>query len=153
MLRLEGAEPLLIGIGNPWRRDDGVGPWVAGQLAALGLPAREHSGEGAGLMDAWDGAPWVMVVDATRSGAPPGTLVRIDAAAADPPRTLFHPSSHLFGLAEAVATARVLGRLPPRLILWGIEGEDFSWGDSLSPPVLATAGELVARLAGEMRQK
>lgn len=137
---------LILGIGNSWRRDDGVGPWVAARLAALGLPARDHSGEGAGLIDAWDGQSRVIVVDATRSGASPGTLIRIDAHAADPPRAFFHASSHLFGLAEAVATARALGRLPPSLILWGIEGADFSWGDALSPPVLAAAEGLVERL-------
>jgi hydrogenase maturation protease len=46
---------LILGIGNRFRADDGVGPAVAGRLRALGIPAGEHSGEGAGLMEAWEG--------------------------------------------------------------------------------------------------
>jgi hydrogenase maturation protease len=34
----EPGAVLVIGYGNELRRDDGVGPWVARELAALGLP-------------------------------------------------------------------------------------------------------------------
>lgn len=140
----------VIGIGNRFRSDDGVGPLVAERLAALGLAAVEHSGEGAGLIDAWDGAERAVLVDATRSGAAPGTLVRLDALAAPLPRGLLRCSSHQFGVAEAVETARALGRLPPALIVYGVEGARFDFGLSLTPAVAAAADALVRRIRAEI---
>ncbi|HYG84882.1 MAG TPA: hydrogenase maturation protease [Azospirillum sp.] len=142
--------PLILGIGNRFRCDDGVGPAIADRLNALGIPAQEHSGEGAGLIDAWSAAKHVVVVDATQSGADPGTIVRLDAAGAPLPRNLFRYSSHLFGLAEAVETARTLGRLPERLVIWGIEGAAFGFGEVLTPTVAGAADEVVRRIAGEL---
>ena len=46
-----------------------------------------------------------MLIDATRSGARPGTLTCFDAIASPLPRPLFHNSTHEFGLAEAVELA------------------------------------------------
>lgn len=144
------APDLILGIGNRFRRDDGVGPAVGDRLAALGIPVREHSGEGAGLIDAWSGKARVVVVDATQSGAAPGTIVRLDAVRAEPPRGLFRYSSHLFGLAEAVETARALGRLPESLVIWGIEGADFGFGDTLTPAVAAAAETVAQRIAADL---
>lgn len=142
---------LVLGIGNRFRSDDGVGPVVADRLRALDIPAEERSGEGADLIDAWQGHDAVIVVDACRSGVAPGTVLRIDATAGPLPTGLFHHSSHLFGLAEAVETARALGRLPPRLTVYGIEGAAFGFGDALSPAVDAAAEEVVRRVATEVR--
>ncbi|HEY0836934.1 MAG TPA: hydrogenase maturation protease [Azospirillum sp.] len=141
--------PLILGIGNRFRRDDGVGPVVADRLAALGLAVREHSGEGAGLIEAWSGVERVVVVDATQSGTAPGTVVRLDAAR-ELPRGLFRYSSHLFGLAEAVETARALGRLPADLVIWGIEGADFGFGEDLTLAVAEAAEDVARRIAAEL---
>ncbi|HRW19863.1 MAG TPA: hypothetical protein P5181_13570 [Dermatophilaceae bacterium] len=62
------------------------------------------------------------------------------------PAALFRYSSHRFGLAEAVETARALGLLPAALTLHGIEGADFSAGIGLTPAVAAAARELADRL-------
>ncbi|MGE5517022.1 MAG: hydrogenase maturation protease [Bacteroidota bacterium] len=131
---------LILGIGHPFRGDDGIGPLVAERIAALSLPhvtALAHHGEGADLMERWAGFDRVVVVDATRSDAPPGTIRRWDAVAEKLPAALFPKSSHLFGLAEAVEMARLLGRLPPALTVIGVEGKDFSAGVGVSPEVAA----------------
>lgn len=144
-------EPLvIIGIGNRWRRDDEVGPWVADRLGERGLPAIEHSGEGAGLIKAWSRARSVIVVDATASGAAAGTLYRLDAVNAELPRHFFRYSSHLFGLAEAITTARTLGRLPEQMIVHGIEGGDFGFGDTFTPAVAEAAAQVVERITAEL---
>ncbi|MEI8395097.1 MAG: hydrogenase maturation protease [Rhodospirillaceae bacterium] len=140
---------LIIGVGNRFRRDDAVGPLVADRLMARGLPAIEHSGEGAGLIEAWSGARRVIVVDATSSGSARGTVRRIDAIAEALPSHFFRYSSHLFGLAEAIATARTLGRLPPALVIYGIEGGDFGFGEELSPEVAAAADSVVEQVVVE----
>lgn len=127
--------PLVIGVGNRWRRDDGIGPWVTDRMADSGIETIEHSGEGAGLIDAWSGRDRVILVDAAQAGAAVGTIHCFDAVTTELPRRFFRYSSHLFGVAEAVETARALGRLPQALIVYGIEGADFGFGDALTPEV------------------
>ncbi len=137
---------LVLGIGHPFRGDDALGPLVAERIAALGLPAvtaLSHHGEGSDLMERWSGYDRVVVVDATRSDAAPGTIRRWDAVAEKLPAALFPKSSHLFGLAEAVEMARLLGRLPSALTVIGVEGKSFAAGTDLSPEVAAAVGAVI----------
>ncbi|MGB5106980.1 MAG: hydrogenase maturation protease [Candidatus Zixiibacteriota bacterium] len=140
---------LVIGIGNPFRRDDGVGVKVAEAIAAANIPDCEvgiQSGEGAALMDCWRDASRVIVIDAVRSRSAPGKIHRIDAAAGHVPSDFFHYSSHAFGLAEAVEMSRALGQLPKSLHVFGIEGQDFAEGVGLSPEIDAAANECVFQI-------
>lgn len=145
------SAPLILGVGNRYRRDDGVGPMVAEALAERGLDALAVDGDGATLMGLWEdvesGRP-VIVVDATRSGAEPGTVRRLDAVATELPTGMGFFNSHAFGLAEAVETARSLGKLPASLIIHGVEGADFTLGEGLSEPVAAAAVALIEAIAG-----
>ncbi len=141
--------PFIIGVGNRWRSDDGVGPFVADGLAARGLAAVEESGEGARLIALFEGRDNVVVVDAMRSGAAPGTVRRFEAAEEPLPAGLFHYSSHQFALAEAVETARAIGRLPAGLVVFGVEGACWDYGDALSAPVRAAAERLIGTIAQE----
>jgi Ni,Fe-hydrogenase maturation factor len=50
------------------------------------------------------------------------------------------------GLPEAVALARELDRLPGRLVVYGIEGENFEAGEGLTEPVQKTVEKLVLDL-------
>ncbi len=145
---------VVIGVGNEYRSDDGVGIAVARRLRVL-FPTEakivEESGEGAALIQSWQGATWVIVVDAVRSGAPPGTIHRLDALTAPVPAGFFHYSTHAFSVAEAVELARSLGQLPPHLIVYGIEGENFAAGTRLSSAVKQAVETAVERVAEEVR--
>ncbi|MEQ9038878.1 MAG: hydrogenase maturation protease [Silicimonas sp.] len=142
--------PLIVGIGNRFRMDDGVGPWVAKGLQRAGLETRVHAGDGTGLLDLFEAHDDVILVDSTRSGAAAGSMVAIDACLAPLRADMFHYSTHRFGLAEAVETARALGRLPQRLWVYGIEGKDFGAGIGLSECVERSAIALVADLGADL---
>ena len=88
-----------------------------------------------------------MLVDAVRSGAPPGTIHRLDARAGPVPTGFFHYSTHAFSVAEAVELARSLDQLPPHLIVYGIEGEKFAAGVGLSLVVEQAVETVVERAA------
>jgi hydrogenase maturation protease len=140
-------------VGNAFRGDDAAGLEVAGLLAGtlpdgVGLLVRE--GEPTALIDSWEGAEAVWLVDAVSSGAPAGTVHRLDAREKELPRELFHASTHAFGLGEAVELARALGRLPARTIVFGIEGARFEAGDGLSSEVAAAAAEVAASVREEV---
>lgn len=155
-----GPAVIVIGVGNPDRGDDGAGPAVARRVRAAlterGLPqARdirvlECGGEASTLMDAWDGAPTVILIDAVRSGAPPGHVHRIDAHRQTISESGFRSSTHAFGVAEAVALARALGRLPARLVLYGIEGQMFDAGTRLSAEVAAAVPTATTQVVSEV---
>jgi hydrogenase maturation protease len=138
---------IVIGVGNELRRDDAAGIVAARRLSARGLAALEHGGEPAGLVELWAGADEVVLIDAVSSGAPPGTIHRLDASASPLPRELLVCSTHALGMGGAVELARALGRLPPRVLVYGIEGRDFAAGVGLSAEVERAVGELVEELA------
>jgi len=128
----------VIGVGNPWRCDDGAGLAVARLLAGTlpqGVDVLEREGEPASLIDAWEGAEKVWLADAISSGAATGTVRRLDATEQELPPELFRTSTHHLGLAEAVELARALGKLPRRLLVYGVEGASFEIGDELTPEV------------------
>jgi hydrogenase maturation protease len=134
-----GRAPLrVIGLGNAYRSDDAVGLAIARALDgtlpdAVEVLARE--GEPTSLINAWEGATAVWLVDAVSSGAVPGTIHRVDATREAVPAAFARSSTHHFGLPEAVELARALDRLPRRLVVYGIEGASFETGDRLTPEV------------------
>ena len=144
---------LVIGVGNAYRCDDAVGLIVAQRLRALvppGITILEQSGEGAALMEAWQDADHVILVDAASSGESPGTIHRFEAAVAPIPAQFFNYSTHAFSVAEAVEMARQLDKLPPSLIVYGIEGRSFSFGQGLSLEVEQAARTVVDQVLQEL---
>jgi hydrogenase maturation protease len=144
----------VIGVGNPYRSDDRVGLDVAralrGRLPA-GVDVVEREGEPAGLIDAWDGATAVWLVDAVSSGDPPGTVHRFEVGAEALPAKLFGTSTHALGLADAVEIARVLGRLPAHTVVYGISGGNFAAGEGLGAAVAAAVGPVAKAIVAEVR--
>ena len=140
---------VLIGIGNKYRNDDGIGLIVVQQIRKKYfsfITIKEESGEGAALMEAWQGFHDVMLVDAVSSGAKQGTIFKIDAHKDIIPVKFFHYSSHAFSVAEAIELARVMKTLPPRLLIYGIEGADFSAGTNISHAVQESAEQVVEQI-------
>ncbi len=103
------------------------------------------------MIEAWQGAAWVMLVDAVHSGASPGTIHRLDARAAPMPTGFFHYSTHAFSVAEAIELTRSLDQLPAHLVVYGIEGANFAAGVEFSPPVEQAVEVVVERIAQEVR--
>ena len=137
---------LVIGTGNDHRGDDAVGLLIARRLRVrtnLEVAVHEHKGDGTTLMEAWAGAQKVIIVDAARSGAAPGTIYRFEVTSDDIPTALFSQCTHTFGVAEGIELARALKQLPPRLVLYGIEGARFQFGASLSGEVYKAAYTLL----------
>ena len=136
-MRPEPDKVLVIGVGREERGDDGIGREVARRLRELQLPTvriLEVGGDLTTLMEHWQGADTVILVDAVASGEEPGTVRRWALHRESLPSPLSFPvSSHGVGLAEVLELAQVLERLPPRLILYGIAGRSFAVGDGLSP--------------------
>lgn len=151
---MSAARRLFIGIGNPLRGDDAAGLLAARALRARGadgIEVRELEGEPVDLIEAWEGAEAVVVADAVASGGEPGSLHRVDAVAGRLPAALAGPSTHALGLAEAVELGRALGRLPRRLVVYGIEAARFEAGAEPGAAVRAAAERVAATADEELR--
>lgn len=133
---------IIIGVGNRFRGDDGVGLFVAERLASRHLSETEvvqHSGEGTGLMELWEKEESVILVDAVHSGRPAGTIQRFDLAKVALPAPVLRDSTHSFGVVEAIELSRVLQQLPPNFTIYGIEGKSYDSNAELSPEALEAA--------------
>jgi hydrogenase maturation protease len=144
----------VIGVGNLYRGDDAAGLAVSGLVADAAVPdvrVYEHDGEPAGLLDLWAGADVAYVADMVRSGAEPGTVHWVDVTEHDLPFDASSHSSHHLSISEAVALARVLGRLPARLVLVGVEGASSAAGVGLTPKVADGVRDAAGRVLAAVR--
>ncbi|MGW9030297.1 hydrogenase maturation protease [Streptomyces sp. NPDC055722] len=151
----------VIGIGNEFRRDDGVGHALIALLRervlARPLPpgtlVQECDGDPGRLIGLWEATGLAVVVDACfpspacpgrihRWGPTPDALLRRAGAG--------RHSTHGLGLAETVHLARSLGRGPRRLIVYAVEGADRSQGTGLTPPVAEAVLPLAERIEEEI---
>lgn len=142
----------IIGIGNELRGDDAVGLLAARRLRqTLGDRAEVIEAKMAGidLMELMKGADVAILVDAACSGREPGTVYRIDASTHQIAGLIFPHSSHAFGISEALELARVMGILPPKVIVYGIEAGHTEAGQVLSSPVAKAVDEVVGRVVRE----
>ena len=146
----------LIGVGNRFRSDDAAGLEVARRLREMhppGIRIVEEEGEPGSLLQAWELVTEALVIDAVEADEEPGALLCFEATAGRLPVELFRPSTHALGVADAVELGRELERLPHRLAVYGIVGENFETGEGLSPPVRKTVDALVEEIHDELRME
>jgi hydrogenase maturation protease len=149
------SQTVVIGVGNPMRGDDAAGRQVARLLAEsppAGVAIHESTGTPDSLMDLWKDAESVVLVDASQSGNPPGGIERFDVSTEPLPTSFLHCSTHAFGVAEAVELARSLGSLPPRVIVFGIEGISFEHGAELSDEIEEAVHRAADLVKAEFKQ-
>jgi hydrogenase maturation protease len=145
------ARVQVIGVGSPlgddrlgWRVAELLGKAVESDAVSIRICDRP----GALLLDAWGDAERLVLVDAMRSGARPGSLHRLAASEiGDAPDGA---SSHGFGVAAALALARALGRDLSQVTVFGVEMSPEQQGDALSEPVRAALPALAEQIAAEI---
>lgn len=161
---------IVLGLGNPILRDDGVGwrviqeiqnqmanrPSVAAQVELEQFPLG-----GLSLMERLVGYDCAVLVDAIQTpNGIPGALYRLTL---DDLPTLHANSVHDASLKAALELGRQLGaKLPARIVIYAIEVVNvLDFGEELSPQVAASVGaaaqavlaEIEPRLPGEPSQR
>jgi hydrogenase maturation protease len=129
---------LVIGIGNQYRSDDAAGLIAARRIRKLGLPGVEvieSDGDGTELMDLWFKKENVIIIDAVSSGSVPGTLHILKAGKNIDPPVQFKFSTHSFGILQALKLSATLNILAENILIFGIEGFNFAYGQVLSSSV------------------
>ncbi len=147
---------LVLGLGNILLSDEGVGVHVVEALSArYWLPKEvevvDGGTSGMDLMETVAACDCLIVADAMRADAPPGTVSRL---ADDEVRAFFQTrlSPHQLGLCDLLAALTLTDEAPSRVILVGIVPEDLSLGTELSETAAAACDRAVAIVADELAQ-
>ena len=147
-----GCAVLVVGCGNLLRGDDGVGPVLVRHLWERGVPsgARLVDGGTAGMDVAFQmrGAQRVVIIDASATGAQPGTVYRVpgEELADLPPLQGLH--THSFRWDHAIAFARwvLADDCPSDITVFLIEAAGVELGADLSEPVEAAMEQVIELL-------
>ena len=148
---------LIIGVGNPDRGDDGVGVAVVRALGGSLPPDAatiELGDDVTRLLTLFPKAPRILIIDVMRWGEAPGTIHRFDARVAPLPVAAFRSASaHALDVANAIELGRALELLPEELLVFGIEGLEFTRGAAVSPPVSQAVPALIAVVLAELKTR
>jgi hydrogenase maturation protease len=146
---------LVLGLGNALCGDDGLGGAVIlalerGYDAPPGAQVLDGGTLGLSLLPFVEEARELILVDAVRTGDPPGSLVRLrgeDVAPAVAQRL----SVHQIGVADLLDAAHWRGRSPQTLVLLGLAPDRLDWGVGLSPAVAEALPRLLDLVLEEAR--
>jgi len=146
-------DTIIIGIGNDFRCDDAIGIITVKKLKEMNIPEIdliEHNRDGAELMDIWNNYTNVFIIDAASMRNSAGSIHRIDALKNKLPNEIGAYSTHLFSVAEAIETSKILGKLPEKFIIYAIEGKNFNLGTEVSKEVLKASNEVIKNIINEI---
>ena len=138
---------VVLGAGSPLMGDDGLGIEVLGIISrkwveAPSLRFLDGGIWGMRLLPHIEDAERLLVIDAVRADAAPGTLVRVERE--EIPRHLRTKlSTHQIDLSEVFAVAELRGTFPREAVVLGIEPARFDAYMEISPEVMATVPFLV----------
>lgn len=151
---MNSRTPLLVlGLGNLLLEDDGVGSAAVAELADRyeapdGVRVLDGGTLGLCLLPYLEDADAVILVDAIRSDAAPGTFVRLDGSDVGP-AVATRLSPHQVGVADLLDGARWLDRYPAHVVLLGLVPASMELSISLSPDVRRALPALVDRIVDE----
>ncbi len=151
----QGRTLLILGLGNVICSDDGLGVAAAERLRREyelpgGVEVLDGGTLGLSLLAHATGADDLLLLDAIRADAPPGTLVRLDGDDVAP-AVRDRLSVHQIGVADLLDAMRLLDEVPRRLVLLGLVPETLELSIERSPAVEAGIDGLVAAAAAEAK--
>jgi hydrogenase maturation protease len=148
------APALVLGIGNLLLGDEGAGIRAVEELAArYALPPEVEAIDGGTmgleLLPYLAGRKLLILVDAVRTGAPPGTVVQMELADSS---GFFREkiSPHQIGMAEVLSVAAFTGDLPGRIVLIGVVPKEMATGLALSPEIASKIVVMADMVAAEL---
>lgn len=142
--RAKALPVLVLGLGNLLLRDDALGLRLLQELAARRVgDARvefvDGGTQGLALVALLADRPAVLILDAMQLGAEPGTVHRLDDVGRRPQSGNAGGSggAHQMNAGDLLLTSMLLGELPERVAIVGIEPAVVRTGIELSPAVVA----------------
>ena len=140
---------IIVGIGNEWRGDDGIGSKIVNWLKE-NVAGNDYLIESDlfSLLDVFEKYQYVVVVDAVNMGEQPGVVKAFTPTEAKLIIKNNSTSTHGFGLAEIIKLAESL-QLNINLQIIGIQVDDVAFGNELSS-VLEQRWEMIVSRVQEL---
>ncbi|MGB0683786.1 MAG: HyaD/HybD family hydrogenase maturation endopeptidase [Magnetovibrionaceae bacterium] len=147
---------LVLGLGNILMSDEGVGVRLA-----QAIEDRYHVPDGIEVVDggttAWDlldqmaERDFVLIGDAVNSADAPGTIVRLQD---DEVPAFFRTklSPHQVGLTDMLATLKLKGDAPKRIVIIGVVPADLSQDIKLSETVKGVFDQALSHMVAELAE-
>jgi hydrogenase maturation protease len=128
---------LIICLGNPLMRDEGIGISLASELSQhlAGHPDVDVLDLGTGgltVMHAIAGRKRVVFVDCAIMGEPPGTMRRFTPEEVTSKKVKTRYSVHEGDLLDTLNLSKSLGECPDDIVIFGIEPKEIAHGEGLS---------------------
>lgn len=144
---------LILGVGNPFRRDDGIGPAVIRRLQSENnlkdVDLLDGGIDGLALLDDIKLYQKALIIDAVDMGMNPGAIQIFSPAEAKLTIRTDALSTHGFGLAEMLAFMEALGITTDVRIL-GIQAKDISFGEDITPEVCSQLETIIAAIRKQL---
>jgi len=139
----------VIGIGNLYRRDDGVGIHAVNKLREMDLDIDtfDMSTANLELLDHVRGREKVVIIDATVTGGEPGTVRRVELSGL---RTSGMPGSHGLYLTSTITLGYQLypDEMPLQVHLFTVEAGDIeTFSNELTPKVEVSIPRLLQHVS------
>ena len=159
---IEGGETLsppqkivILGIGNILLSDEGVGVHVANELAKMDLPPDvsvvEGGTDGFRLLNVITEADRLIIVDAVKGGAEPGSIYRFDVGDVRSCPSGFKTSVHQIGILEVIDLSGLIGKTPHTTVI-GIEPKSLEMTMELSPEIREKVPKIIELVLDEVRR-
>lgn len=144
----------VVGLGNLLLSDEGVGVHVVQHLSETrrfpeDVALIDGGTSAIDLLDQLAGVQHIIFIDAARTGGMPGNVVELQDAQL-PVWFRQRMSPHQIGLADLLATLRLMDCVPDSVTLIGIEPQSMELGTELTPVVQAAAEEAAVRVVAKL---
>ena len=148
---------VVLGIGNTILTDEAAGVRVVEALERdYALPANvlaiDGGTSGMEMIEDLSDLDFLIVVDVVKTGAAPGTVVKIDGA--DIPvffRSKLSP--HQIALPDVLASLELLGTMPREIIVLGVEPISLELGMEMTTTVAERIPQLVGMVVEELTSR
>lgn len=148
---------VVLGIGNTILTDEAAGVRTVEALEqAYRMPSNvlviDGGTSGMEMIEDLSNLDFLLVIDVVKTGAAPGTLVKI-AGAEIPVFFRDKLSPHQIGLPDVLASLELLDAIPKEIVVLGVEPISLELGMDMTPTIAATIPQLMAQAVDELIQR
>jgi hydrogenase maturation protease len=145
---------VILGVGNLLLSDEGVGVHVANELMKMSLPPEvtvvEGGTDGFGLLNIITDANRLIVIDAVKGDAAPGSIYRFDFGEVRHCPSGFKTSVHQIGILEVLDLSELIGKTPRTTVI-GVEPKSLEMGMELSSEIKARIPRIIELILDELK--
>jgi hydrogenase maturation protease len=146
---------VILGVGNVLLSDEGIGVHVANELSTMELPPGvsvvEGGTDGFRLLNIITEADRLIVVDAVKGGAEPGSIYRFNVDEVRNVPSGFRTSVHQVGILEVIDLSGLIGKTPKTTVI-GVEPKSLEMSLELSAEIREKTPRIIELVFEELKQ-